>query len=118
MQGKIESLERTDIPRRWKDVLIEAREYIKENAPLGFKAAYVFGSLSRSELHSRSDIDICLVFENGIDLRERQLVIFKGMLRSISFEVPVDVVCCHEETFLSSQQALYREIRRDCRRFI
>lgn len=117
MQRSIDSIENTTIPAQWKSVFIAAAEFIRQNAPKTLTGAYVFGSLARSELRCDSDIDICLTFLDGTDLRERSLLVFKGLLRSISLEIPVDVVCCHDSTLQSSDQSLFQEIRKDGRRF-
>lgn len=118
MQDSIVSIQQTSIPERWKKTLILIDAYIRSNAPESFTGAYLFGSLSRSDIRYDSDIDICMTFADGTNLRERQLVIFKGMVRSISENVPVDVVCCEESTLLLSEKPLFTEIRKDGRRFI
>lgn len=118
MQKEIVSIASTSIPEQWKSVLIEVAEYIKNNAPQTLTGAYVFGSLARSELRYDSDVDVCLTFVDKTDLRDRHLLEFKGMLRSISLDIPVDVVCCHDSTLQSSDQPLFQEIRRDGRKFV
>lgn len=118
MQNPVVSVEKTTIPDKWKNVLIRAREYIKDEAPKGLHYVYLFGSLSRSELSYNSDIDLCLVFDDDIDLRDRNLVIFKGMLRSISSAVPIDVICCSQSTFDTSREPLFVNIRKDGRELV
>lgn len=118
MQDSIVSIQQTTIPDRWKKALLLIDTYIRSNAPETFTGAYLFGSLSRSDIHYSSDVDICMTFRDGTNLRERQLVIFKGMVRSISEDVPVDVVCCEDSTLRLSEKPLFKEIRKDGRRFI
>lgn len=118
MQNSISSIQQTNIPDRWKRALILVDTYIRSNAPKSFTGAYLFGSLSRSDIRYNSDIDICMTFADGTDLREHQLVVFKGMVRSISEDVPIDVVCCCDSTLFSSEKPLFKEIRKDGRRFI
>ncbi len=116
MQEPIMSVENTKIPERWKSVLLEAMQYIKDKAPADLQEVYLFGSLARGIIKYTSDIDLCLVFKDSMDLRNKELVTFKGMLRSLSFEIPIDVVCCSATTFYTSDQCLFRNIRHDGRK--
>lgn len=106
-------VDNSTMPIRFKNALHDCLQFIEEQAPRGLMQVFLFGSLARSKITPRSDIDLCLVFENNIELNSREMRTFRGMLRGASLEVEVDVVTCNMSQLESNSCLLYQEINRD-----
>lgn len=100
------------MPNRFKIALQECMQFIEEQAPKGLEVL-LFGSLARSSITMKSDIDLCLVFEDGVEMTSREMRTFRGMLRGASLAVDIDVVTCTISQLESNSCLLYQEINRD-----
>lgn len=87
--------------------------FIEKQAPNGLVRVLLFGSLARSMITPKSDIDLCLVFEDGIEQNSYEMRVFRSMLRGASLEVETDVVTCTVSQLEADLCLLYREINRD-----
>ena len=103
----------SSMPEQFKQALLEILEYIEQSAPKGLLQVILFGSLARSNIHYKSDIDICLLFEDTIDLQSREIRIFKSMTRGATLLKEVDVIACTLSQLTSNSCTLYQEINRD-----
>ena len=101
------------MPNRFKIALRECLQFIEEHAPQGLSQVLLFGSLARSSITMKSDIDLCLVFEDNIEMNSREMRTFRGMLRGASLAVDTDVVTCTISQLESNSCLLYQEINRD-----
>ena len=105
-------LEATTVPNRYRQALQQIITCAENHSDLGVQKVVLFGSLSRSTITCQSDIDICVVFFDEVDLHSCQVALFKAKLR-ICADIDVDVVFCTETTFANSSERLFAEIRRD-----
>lgn len=101
------------MPEKFKLALQECLQFIELQAPQGLLQVLLFGSLARSSITMKSDIDLCLVFENDIEMTSREMRTFRGMLRGASLDVDIDVVTCTISQLMSNSCLLYQEINRD-----
>lgn len=76
-------IENSSMPARFKESLVNILRFIQSNEPVGLKQVLLFGSLARSSITCRSDIDICLVFEDGTDIDSYNMRVFRGYLRGL-----------------------------------
>lgn len=106
-------LSNSTMPDRFKRALKECMEFIESQAPQGLVQILLFGSLARSNITMKSDIDLCLVFEDWRDMNSSEMRTFRGMLRGASLEVDIDVVTCTVSQLGSNSCLLYQEINRD-----
>lgn len=106
-------IENSSMPARFKESLVNILRFIQSNEPVGLKQVLLFGSLARSSITCRSDIDICLVFEDGTDIDSYNMRVFRGYLRGLENPVDTDVVFLYESQLASESHRLYREINRD-----
>lgn len=106
-------VDNSTMPIKFKNALHDCLYFIEEQAPRGLVQVLLFGSLARSKITPRSDIDLCLVFENGIELNSRDMRTFREMLRGASLEIEIDVVTCTVSQLESNLCLLYQEINRD-----
>lgn len=106
-------VEQSSMPDRFKAALLEDLHFIETENPEHLVKILLFGSLARSDITYKSDIDLCLVFEDGTDMNSREMRTFRGMLRGASLAVETDVVTCTESQLKSNSCLLYREINRD-----
>lgn len=104
------NIENTKMPQRFKDSLDKALRYIEQTTLAGIKQVILFGSLARSEITCRSDIDLCVIFEDYSDIHSKDCALFKSKLRDIT-DIDIDVVCCLESTFSFSKERLFQHIR-------
>lgn len=101
------------MPNRFKIALRECLQFIEKHAPQGLSQVLLFGSLARSSITMKSDIDLCLVFKDDIEMNSREMRTFRGMLRGASLAVDIDVVTCTISQLESNSCLLYQEINRD-----
>lgn len=104
------NIENTKMPQRFKNSLNRALQYIEQITLTGIKQVILFGSLARSEITCRSDIDLCIVFDDYSDIHSKDCALFKSKLRDIA-DIDIDVVCCLESTFALSNERLFQHIR-------
>lgn len=102
------------VPQRFKTGLLADLHFIEnEKHPGVLLQVLLFGSLARSDINYKSDIDLCLVFEDGTDMHSYEMRVFRGMLRGESLGLETDVVTCTQSQLESNSCLLYREINRD-----
>ena len=104
------------MPERFKSSLLKDMRFIESERPDGLLKVFLFGSLARSKITHKSDIDLCLVFEDGIEMNSREMRIFKSYLRGASLDggdVDTDVVTCTKSRLEAETCLLYKEINRD-----
>lgn len=106
-------VENSTMPQRFKTSLLEDMKFIADEHPAGLVQVLLFGSLARSDINYKSDIDFCLVFRDDVEMNSREMRTFRGMLRGASLAVETDVVTCTESQLKSNSCLLYREINRD-----
>lgn len=106
-------VDNSTMPTRFRNALHDCLQFIEEQAPNGLMQVLLFGSLARSRITPKSDIDLCLVFEDNVEQNSREMRIFRGMLRGASVEVEIDVVTCTISQLESNSCLLYQEINRD-----
>lgn len=68
------------MPYRFKQTLLADMKFIQEPSLNGIKQVLLFGSLARSKITCHSDIDLCLVFEDTVDLESYEMRVFRGTL--------------------------------------
>lgn len=113
MTYQFEIVNTSTMPDRFKQTLIEAMNYVKSNEPAGLYQLLLFGSLARSSITCRSDVDLCLVFDDEIDIDTYEMRVFRGMLSGQEYQVDVDIVMLYESQLESNSCRLYQEINRD-----
>lgn len=102
----------TAIPDRFKVALQQIITNIINLNLSGIKTVCLFGSLARSQITPRSDIDICIVFENTVDYHSYEYAIAKALIDQ-NVAIDVDVVYCSETVFQTSNKPLFVHIRKD-----
>lgn len=105
-------IDKTAIPPFFKKALNACVQYVLQTPLAGVQKVILFGSLARSDIKCTSDIDLCIVFDDDIDLSSKDVAFFKLSLSACS-EIDADVVCCHKRTLEHSDHLLFRDIRRD-----
>lgn len=113
MNYSFDLIHRSSMPERFKQSLLADMNFIKDNEPSGLKFVLLFGSLSRSSITCRSDIDLCLVFEDTVDIDSYHMRVFRGMVSGIENPVDTDIVMLYESQLASNSCRLYQEINRD-----
>lgn len=103
----------TTIPEKWKTALLSAIKMISLECPTGLQKVLLFGSLARSDIDYKSDIDLCLVFEDDVNLREYNMLVFRSELGGVSLNPSIDTVFCHASQLKTSKENLFRNINRD-----
>lgn len=103
----------TAIPEKWKQALLEAIRLISSECPSGLQKVLLFGSLARSDINYKSDVDLCLVFDDSVNLREYDMLVFKGELGGVSLIPSVDTVFCYASQLNNSHENLFKNIRKD-----
>lgn len=107
------NLDKSAMPVRFKTALVAVCNYILVHPIVGLRKVVLFGSLARSAITVRSDIDICLVFEDTTDLRSVEICVFKSEIEIAAGSMDIDVVVCSVSTFTSSMLPVYQNMRRD-----
>lgn len=113
MTFHFEIVNNSTMPERFKTSLLEDLQFIQKEQPEGLVQVLLFGSLARSDINFRSDIDLCLVFADGIEMNSYDMRVFRGTLRGESLAVETDVVTCTVSQLEGENCLLYREINRD-----
>ena len=113
MTLRYDLITKSSMPERFKLALQECMQYIEAEAPSGLVQVLLFGSVARSSIHPKSDIDLCLVFEDGVEMYSREMRIFRSMLRGTPMLMDADVVTCTVSQLASNSCLLYREINKD-----
>lgn len=110
-------IEKSTMPERFKTSLLKDMKFIETEHPGGLLQVLLFGSLARSKITHKSDIDLCLVFEDGTEMTSREMRIFRSCLRGASLDdggdVETDVVTCTRSRLDAETCLLYKEINRD-----
>lgn len=108
-------IQKTAIPERFKHALQLATDNILKTELPGLIDVYLFGSLARSSITSRSDIDICVVFSDDTDYHADRYIIEKANISSSAeqLEIDIDVIFCSVTTFNTSSKPIFKSIRRD-----
>lgn len=101
------------MPVRFKTALLDDLHFIEREKPEGLLQVLLFGSLARSDINFKSDVDLCLVFSDEIDMNSYEMRVFRGTLRGESTSVETDVVTCTKSQLESESCLLYKEINRD-----
>lgn len=102
----------TTMPDRFKIALQQIITNIMHLNLSGIKTVCLFGSLARSQITSRNDIDICIVFDNAIDYHSYEYAVAKASIDE-NVDIDVDVVYCSEFMFQTSTKPLFVHIRND-----
>lgn len=97
----------------FKNALSENMKFIEDNCPTKPEQVFLFGSLARRRINKKSDIDMCIVFDDNTNLTSREMRTFKGELRGVSNYPETDVVVCTRSQLSAQRCLLYREINRD-----
>lgn len=113
MTLRYDMVSHSTMPDRFTCALMECMQFIEAQTPQGLVQVLLFGSLARSNITVKSDIDLCLVFEDGNNLNSREMRTFRGLLRGASLAVDIDVVTCTVSQLKSNSCLLYQEINRD-----
>lgn len=113
MNFKYSFIESSLLPPRLKRGLLQDMHYIEDNLPTGLVGMYLFGSIARQDFNHFSDIDLCIVFKDSVDLHSDEMRIFRGFLSGASDEAETDVVTLTESQLCSNSHRLYQEINRD-----
>lgn len=113
MLVRYDLVRKSTMPERFKTALLDDLSFIEGQHPRGLLQVLLFGSLARSDITCRSDIDLCLVFVDGTDMSSYEMRVFKEGLRGQSLAVDTDVVTCTESQLNSNSCLLYREINKD-----
>lgn len=106
-------VDNSTMPLKYRRALKECLQFIEDQAPDGLVQVLLFGSLARSRITPKSDIDLCLVFKDDVEQNSYEMRVFRGMLRGASLEVEIDVVTCTVSQLESNSCLLYSEINRD-----
>ncbi len=106
-------IQNTSIPQKWKTALMSDVEFISAECPEGLQQIILFGSLARSSVTYKSDIDLCLVFEDSVDLRGKNYMIFRGLLMGNTLCPETDIVMCTESLLSNSNEKLFKNIRKE-----
>ena len=77
------------------------------------KQIYLFGSHAYGEPHERSDIDLMVLVEDGLDTRKVSLKISKGLARKSI--IPLDVLVNPKNAFYaaSDEPTIQRQIKNE-----
>lgn len=109
------NIQKTAIPERFKQALqLVVNNILKTELP-GLRDVYLFGSLARSSVTSRSDIDICIVFSDDTDYHANKYIIEKANISSSAepMEIDVDIIFCSVTAFHTSSKPIFKSIRKD-----
>lgn len=112
---KVLNVAKTGLPQRFKDGLVAVINYVKNNPFPGLEGVVLFGSVARGEMTCRSDIDICVIFEDTVDLHTVDAAYYKSCLCDCTGGIAVDVVFCSQTKYDQSQERLFRHIREEGR---
>lgn len=97
----------------FKTALSKDIKYIEKYCPIEPLQILLFGSLARGHINNKSDIDLCLVFDDDTNPNSYEMRSFKGMLRGLSEYPETDVVVCTNSRLKAENCLLYKEINRD-----
>ncbi len=99
MVFRYDFIEVSKLQERFKETILADMHFIEDNLPDNLISVYLFGSTSRGEMKPRSDVDICLVFKDGTNFRDYNLMVFRGFLTGLETPVRTDVVMLVESNW-------------------